>query len=102
MATTFIPRPQTLLGQLVININMPFSAAVWAVTMYWPSTYHDHLPSGLQYFLPWPWATVIYFAISLFVLPIVAAEWEARLARDSKRIRGARESAGSKTTPQEL
>jgi hypothetical protein len=99
MATSFIPRPRTLLGQVIIRINMPFAAMVWATTMYWPSTYHEYLPNGLQSILPWPWATLIYFAISILILPIMAAEWEVR---STQRMRDTRTSAKSNATPEEL
>ena len=90
MATSFIPRPKTLLGQLIIKINMPFAAAAWMITMYWPSTYHGYRPNGLQFILPWPWATLIYFAFSIVILPIIAAEWEVR---NNKRLGETQDSA---------
>jgi hypothetical protein len=99
MATSFIPSPKTLVGQLIIKINMPFAAAVWAITMYWPSTYHEHLPTGLQSILPWPWATLVYFAISILILPIIAAEWEVQ---NNKHLRDAQESAKPSLTHKTL
>lgn len=52
--------------------------------MNWPSTYDRYMPEELLRLLPWPWASLIYFSISMFVLPVVAGELEFWSAQNKK------------------
>lgn len=49
-----------------------------------PATYGAVLPDSVLEILPWPSRPIVYFAVSVFVLPMLAAESEVRQAAGDK------------------
>lgn len=86
MSFPFIALPtNTKLGKFVFYINLPSATAFFVLTMLYPSFDDAAIPVAVRAFLPGPWLSMLYFVVSVWVLPIVAGVYEHRVALASKR-----------------
>lgn len=76
MSNSNTMRARTRFQQFVLYINIPLAVAFFATTMLHPAAYDTILPQPICNILPFPQVTVIYYLVSMFILPFVALEHE--------------------------